>query len=128
MKNKLPKLLAFLAFIFLGGMLYGQAAQSGGQGNTPVVPKFNTEAEKNAWIKEHPQEYQQAQQPATTNGSTMGTTVSQQPAQPVAVEGFPVYVNTGDKAKDDANYSAAKQAWIAAHPEEYAKMNGNQPQ
>lgn len=60
-------------------------------------------------------------------GSTIGTTTSDQPLQPVTTPGFPVYVNTGDKAKDDAAYAKAKADWIAANPEEYQKMTGNQP-
>ncbi|MCB9183960.1 MAG: hypothetical protein H6591_08575 [Flavobacteriales bacterium] len=33
--------------------------------------------------------------------------------------GFPVRIDTGDPAGDDARYDAAKRAWIEAHPAEY---------
>lgn len=36
--------------------------------------------------------------------------------------GMPIRVDTGDPTGDDARYAAAKQAWIAAHPEAYEKM------
>jgi hypothetical protein len=32
-------------------------------------------------------------------------------------DGFPVYIDTGDPAADNAAYEAAKQAWLAAHPD-----------
>lgn len=31
--------------------------------------------------------------------------------------GFPQYISTGNPAADDATYEAAKQAWLAVHPE-----------
>jgi hypothetical protein len=36
--------------------------------------------------------------------------------------GFPVMPNTGDPAADQANYAAAKAAWIKAHPQEYQEL------
>jgi len=124
MKNKLPKLIAVLAFFLLGGMVYGQAGQTVAQKTAPAVPTFASAEEKQKWIESHPTEYQQAQQPTTTPTSTMGQTVSVQPTAPVAVAGFPEYVNTGDKAKDDANYAAAKEAWIVSHPDQYQQIGG----
>ena len=33
---------------------------------------------------------------------------------------FPVFINTGNDAVDNANYKSQKDAWIAAHPDDYA--------
>lgn len=35
---------------------------------------------------------------------------------------FPVRINSGDPLGDDQRYAAAKEAWIAANPEEYQRM------
>ena len=35
---------------------------------------------------------------------------------------FPSFVDTGDPVHDNTVYAAAKAAWIAAHPEQYAAM------
>ncbi len=35
---------------------------------------------------------------------------------------FPVFMDTGDQRADHARYDAAKAAWIATHPEDYARM------
>jgi hypothetical protein len=35
---------------------------------------------------------------------------------------FPVMPNTGDPEADQANYAAAKAAWIQAHPQEYQQL------
>lgn len=35
---------------------------------------------------------------------------------------FPAFVDTGDPEHDNAVYAAAKAAWIAAHPSQYAEM------
>ena len=32
---------------------------------------------------------------------------------------FPIYLDTGDPAADEATYQAAKEAWILAHPDLY---------
>ncbi|HBF87539.1 MAG TPA: hypothetical protein DDX39_02765 [Bacteroidales bacterium] len=37
-------------------------------------------------------------------------------------DGFPVYVNTGNKEKDVNEYNVAKEKWISDHPEEYKKL------
>ena len=38
---------------------------------------------------------------------------------------FPTRVDTGDPVGDDQRYAAAKQAWVAAHPQEYQLMLGD---
>jgi hypothetical protein len=38
---------------------------------------------------------------------------------PIEIPGFPKYYATGDVTADDRRYDEAKQAWIAAHGEEY---------
>ena len=117
MKKNLIKIATCIAVMFIFGKT--AAAQS-------TMPTFSNDQEKEAWVKAHPEEYKKIlATPATTtvsNGSTMGTSDSQPSGQVVKVSGFPAYVNTGNKEKDDANYMAAKQAWIAANPEEYKKM------
>lgn len=40
---------------------------------------------------------------------------------------FPVRIDTGDPVGDDQRYAAAKQAWIAANPEEYQRMISDSP-
>lgn len=41
----------------------------------------------------------------------------------VLPEDFPIFIDTGDPAGDNAAYDAAKAAWIAAHPGEYEYMS-----
>lgn len=120
MKKNTIKLIAFTGVMFL--------VQNVVQAQT--MPSFKTTQEKEAWIKAHPEEYKKILEnttkatPATstTSSSTMGTTQAQPTGKTVDAKDFPVYVNTGDKQKDDANYAKAKQEWIATHPEEYKKM------
>jgi hypothetical protein len=51
-----------------------------------------------------------------------------QPAVVADAQGFPIRVDTGDPAGDDLRYTIAKEAWIAAHPQEYQQMVGDSPQ
>lgn len=51
-----------------------------------------------------------------------------QPAVGAAAQGFPTRVDTGDPAGDDLRYTIAKEAWVAAHPQEYQQMIGDSPQ
>jgi hypothetical protein len=37
--------------------------------------------------------------------------------------GFPVYINTGNKNLDDSTYAVAKTKWIKEHPDEYPFKN-----
>ncbi len=39
-----------------------------------------------------------------------------------ADERMPVFINTGDAEADNAAYELAKSAWIAAHPDEYERV------
>lgn len=116
MKKNFIKICACAFIMFAFGK--SAAAQS--------MPSFNNAQEKESWVKAHPEEYKRildnAAVKTSTAGSTMGTTVSQPSGQLVNAPGFPAYINTGNKQKDDENYIAAKQAWIAANPEEYKKM------
>ena len=57
------------------------------------APRFNSVAEKEAWIQQHPD--------AETS----------RPAAKPAPNDAPVYRNTGDKSADDAAYRAAKEAY-----------------
>lgn len=126
MKNKLPKLLALFACIFLGGMLYGQSAEAPSQESpATTMPTFSTPEEKEKWISEHPAEYAQIQKAATEQNAPVQTT-NEEPnttvTEHVVPAGFPVYVNTGNKEQDDENYAIAKSKWIAEHPAEYEQM------
>lgn len=40
----------------------------------------------------------------------------------VGYPGFPKYIETGDRAADDARYDIAKNEWITAHPLEYEQV------
>lgn len=115
----MKKNLIKVATLFVVMFVFGKSASA-----QSSMPTFNNDQEKASWVKAHPEEYKKILDNATTktNGSTMGTTISQPSGQLVNVSGFPAYINTGNKQKDDDNYTQAKQAWIAAHPEEYKKM------
>ncbi len=99
--------------------------KSGMAQSTPVVknPVFHSVQEREAWMKTHPG--QNSTLDTTGISSTTPTTASV--SQSTMPADFPKYVNTGNKEQDDANYTAAKAAWIAQHPDEYAKMIGKQP-
>lgn len=116
MKKNLFKVATCLVVM----LVFGKAATAQNS-----IPTFQNDQEKESWVKAHPEEYKKllaTSETKSNNGSTMGTTVSQPSGQLVNVSGFPAYVNTGNKQKDDDNYAAAKQAWIAAHPDEYKKL------
>ncbi len=126
MKNKI-KSIVFIGILWLGSFaMHAQTNQSATP--TPAnasVPVFANDAEKQQWINEH-----QAQYNLMNAGSTQVVTAVTAPTSaPVKVvahadlpAGFPVYVNTGNNDKDNADYMAAKLAWIAAHPKEYADL------
>jgi hypothetical protein len=86
------------------------------------MPTFSNDQEKEAWVKAHPAEYKKI----ASKGATTSTGTVVQKAQPsgqaVKVAGFPAYVSTGNKQKDDETYAKAKNAWIAAHPAEYKNL------
>lgn len=56
------------------------------------------------------------------NAMKTPTTDKTTSTQLVNEPGFPPYINTGDKVKDDANYKAAKIKWISENPERYKQM------
>lgn len=114
MKKNLIKIATCLVVMFIFGKT--ASAQSS-------LPTFNNDQEKDAWVKAHPEEYKQILVNTPKSETPVASSTASQPSgQTVNVAGFPAYVNTGNKQKDDENYMAAKQAWIAAHPEEYKKM------
>lgn len=82
--KKFVSIPGFLALVCALGLALPAMAQA---------PRFNTVAEKEAWIQQHPN--------AETNP----------PAAKPAASDVPVYRNTGDKAADDAAYRAAKEAY-----------------
>jgi hypothetical protein len=108
------------------------------------MPQFNSDSEKEAWIKQNPQEYEQIKAKPSeapvhnTNAKEQKkndpTSVSyKKPEESVSVaapvsgattvkaNGAPVYVNTGNPDQDAKNYQIAKEAWIKQNPEEYNK-------
>lgn len=57
-------------------------------------------------------------------GSTSaGTVKSMDPA----LDGFPVFIDTGHPLSDDQDYQAAKAAWIQTHPQAYQQLVGGAP-
>ena len=94
------------------------------------IPAFNNDQEKAQWINDNKELYHELiNRGNKTNVNSNGqNTVSSNPlvenkATVVDLEGFPVYVNTGDKAKDDENYRIAKDAWIEKNPKAYKTLN-----
>jgi hypothetical protein len=81
-----------------------------------------TEQEKPALRRPAAEVKTEATPVRTPRDPKMGITVTQPSGQLVNAPGFPAYVNTGNKEKDDAAYAAAKNAWIAAHPAEYKQL------
>jgi hypothetical protein len=82
--KKFVSIPGFLALMCVIGLALPAVAQA---------PRFNSVAEKEAWIQQHPD--------AETN----------RPAAQPAPSDAPVYRNTGDKAADDAAYRSAKEAY-----------------
>jgi hypothetical protein len=62
----------------------------------PTIPEFKNQAEKDAWVKS--QKKQEERKP-----------VSAMPNDPT----FPVFVNSGNPEKDNADYDAKKKEWYA---------------
>lgn len=44
----------------------------------------------------------------------------------VPIEGFPRYIITGDKERDDSDYQQRKEQWIVVHKEAYDKFQAAQ--
>jgi hypothetical protein len=130
----MKKQIVFTAFalVFTGFMASAQK-----QG-----PKFKTQQEKQEWMKKQdpsapstkrttPDTPTKEYGPAPTVKPTqVKNTITEQKRtetpktiQLVNEPGFPPYIMTGNKEKDDANYSAAKDKWIKENPERYKKMN-----
>jgi ABC-type nitrate/sulfonate/bicarbonate transport system substrate-binding protein len=117
MKTKNIQIL-FLSFVFFLICKIGIS-------QTAQIPQFKTTEEKEAWIKAHPAEYQKMLDASGTNVSTSTTATTSATSTATTTDStFPQYVNTGNKEKDDADYVAAKEAWIAAHPDKYKEMTG----
>lgn len=74
------------------------------------VPQFANEAERQEWIKNHPDEY-------LFLAGERKLTAIQQP-----IDEFPSFIDTGDVKKDIEDHQKRKNAWISAHPEEYLRM------
>jgi hypothetical protein len=101
------------------------------------MPRFSSDAEKAAWIANHPEDYErmtgekvttvipefktQAEKDAwlkslELNGEQKFLTISDDPT-------FPKYIITGNKEMDDLNYENAKAEWIAKNPKKYELMD-----
>lgn len=59
-----------------------------------------------------------------TQAQTLAPTQQQEKIVP---NDYPKFMDTGNPQTDNARYNAAKQAWIAANPQAYAKMMGQLP-
>ena len=122
-----------LKVLFVGLMMFLLCKV--GISQTTQVPQFNSTEEKEAWIKAHPKEYQQmldeaaknatiatTSNPAATSTTATSTATTTTTTTNPVDSTFPQYVNTGNKEKDDADYAAAKEAWIKANPDKYKVM------
>lgn len=94
----MKKLFTFFTFSFLISAAWAQSQENCSQGKI----------------------YTRAQQINATDQNTVPKTVTNQNNLPA---GFPVYVNTGNPEKDQADYTAAKEKWISENPDHYKKMN-----
>ena len=75
---------------------------------TEMIPPYNPTSTAN--LSKQTPNYNKEQQLSTT-------------AEPFA--DFPKYTDTGKPEQDNQKYNAAKQAWIAANPAVYEKINAN---
>ena len=121
MKNKL----------LLSGLFAIAFAISGFAQAQSTSPQLKTPAEKQAWIKANESaqlkkrnDFANAHKSTTPKVSVKNDN-NLQSGQLVNEPGFPPYINTGDKAKDDANYKSAKDKWIQDNPERYKEMTGH---
>ena len=91
--------------------VFSQEQNSVNEKQTIHVPVFQSEVERQEWIKNHPEEYQLmlSKKVATAN-------------KEILPSDFPKFVNTGNPELDNQNYSKLKQEWISTHQEEYKKM------
>jgi hypothetical protein len=113
----MKKILLFSIILCLAGSLAASAQQ--------LAPKFKTTQEKEQWFKAQDSlRYAKKVADAKKNSDPGTTTITPTSTQLVDEPGFPVYVNTGNKEQDDANYKAAKDKWIQEHPERYKQMTG----
>ncbi|HET6991760.1 MAG TPA: hypothetical protein VFJ43_10570 [Bacteroidia bacterium] len=108
----------FILVVFFLFAKFGMAQTTTTTTTATTIPQFNSAQEKEAWIKAHPAEYQRMLNASAANAQTPA------PGQATVDPTFPQYVNTGNKEKDDADYKAAKEAWIKANPAKYAQMTG----
>lgn len=58
-----------------------------------------------------------------SQNSLAGNSNTHEGAKLEELPGFPVYVNTGNKELDDANYASAKETWIANNRDLYNRYN-----
>lgn len=56
------------------------------------------------------------------HSAVVGNTLGPSERTTVDFPGFPTYIDTGNPVKDDQDYTDRKKAWIAQHPDEYARL------
>jgi uncharacterized membrane protein len=105
----------FLVVGLCGGLVTAQSTIQ-----TDNVKTSSTQATGKIDEKDIPSTNVIANSANVSNGVTM-----EQGVQMEKTQGFPSYQNTGNKALDDANYSAAKEKWIKENPELYNELSGN---
>jgi hypothetical protein len=101
--------------LWLAGGLFDVAA---GQ----QAPQFKSTQEKEQWFKS--QDSIRYAKKLEAVKKIQHAPVKSTSTQLVDEPGFPSYINTGDKVKDDANYKAAKDKWIQQYPDRYKEMTG----
>jgi hypothetical protein len=90
-------------------------------GQSEVVPEFTTRSEKIAWFTSN---HSLSPNSILPNGDIIDTSPEKARIRTIfpAIPSFPVYIQTGNKSADDAQYGALKEAWIAQHPHQYDQM------
>ena len=89
-------------------------------GQIDQVPEFNTKQEKINWVNEN-----LAPNQISPNADIIFMKKATEARETVILADeptFPVYVNTGNQAQDDAAYNQKKQAWISQNQAKYDAM------
>ncbi len=95
--------------------LYAQSADA----PKPISPQDQKQmlAAKEAWIKEHPEEYAKANTKQVAPASNGLNKSSENLPQ-----GFPKPISSGNKEADEKANDAAKARWIQNNPEKYKQL------
>jgi hypothetical protein len=89
------------------------------------VPQFNSDEEKQEWIKNNENAYQEQLNKKSTQNQSAGHSdqvIDTVGRTPVQLNGFPQYVNTGNLQVDSETYQKQKVQWINNNPQEYKDL------